>query len=353
MPIEKKKEFLINCAYYGIWTAVIFFTVRFAFKYLLPFIVAYFVALMLHKPIKFISEKTKIAYKISSIICIGCFYAVAVTAIFMMGYQLRILVKNVFFILPQFYTETFLPMVENWVSRLYRRFAFADPQWQPAIDRLAESAGTALQNISVTVISKLSSVTTSLPSVFAGIIIAVVASFFISRDYENIIAFVKSKMPSKLKGVAGGVAESGVSTAKAYLRSYAIIMCITFCELSVGFLLLRVKMGIVIAFATAVFDILPVLGLGAVLWRWRIYSFAVGNTAFGAGLVIMYCIITVVRNIIEPKIVSGRVGLPPVVTLAAMFCGLKLMGVTGMILLPVVIVIVKQISSQGIIKINF
>lgn len=67
----------------------------------------------------------------------------------------------------------------------------------------------------------------------------------------------------------------------------------------------------------------------------------------------MYCIITVVRNIIEPKIVSGRVGLPPVVTLAAMFCGLKLMGVTGMILLPVVIVIVKQLSSQGIIKINF
>ena len=167
MPIEKKKEFLINCAYYGIWTAVIFFAVRFAFKYLLPFIVAYFVALMLHKPIKFISEKTKIAYKISSIVCIACFYAVAVTAIFMMGYQLRILVKNVFFILPQFYTETFLPIVENWVSRIYQRFAFADPQWQPAIDRLAESAGTALQNISVTVISKVSSVTTSLPSVFA------------------------------------------------------------------------------------------------------------------------------------------------------------------------------------------
>lgn len=142
--------------------------------------------------------------------------------------------KNVFFILPQFYTETFLPMVENWVSRLYRRFAFADPQWQPAIDRLAESAGTALQNISVTVISKLSSVTTSLPSVFAGIIIAVVASFFISRDYENIIAFVKSKMPSKLKGVAGGVAESGVSTAKAYLRSYAIIMCITILRIVCG-----------------------------------------------------------------------------------------------------------------------
>ena len=156
---------------------------------------------------------------------------------------------------------------------------------QPAIDRLAESAGTALQNISVTVISKLSSVTTSLPSVFAGIIIAVVASFFISRDYENIIAFVKSGgCHSKLKGVAGGVAESGVSTAKAYLRSYAIIMCITFCELSVGFLLLRVKMGIVIAFATAVFDILPVLGLGAVLWPWRIYSFAVGNTSLRCGI---------------------------------------------------------------------
>lgn len=68
-------------------------------------------------------------------------------------------------------------------------------------------------------------------------------------------------------------------------------------------------MGIVIAFATAVFDILPVLGLGAVLWPWRIYSFAVGNTAFGAGLVIMYCIITVVRNIIEPKIVSGPCGI--------------------------------------------
>lgn len=352
MPLDKKKEFIINFAYYGLLAALIYVAVKFASKYLLPFIVAYFVALILNKPIKFISRKTKIKYKISSVICIGCFYAVAVTAFFMMGYQLRSLIKNVFFILPQFYRETFLPVAEEWISRFNGVFTFVSDEWQPALDRLGDSAGTALQNISVAVISKLSSATTTLPSVFAGVVIMVVASFFISADFDGINNFVKSKMPDKFRGVAGGVIQGGISTAKAYLKSYALIMCITFGELTLGFLLLRVKMRVVIAFATAVFDIMPVLGLGAILWPWRIYSFATGNTVFGAGLVIMYLIITVVRNIIEPKILSGHVGLPPIVTLAAMFCGLKIMGVTGMILFPVSLAIVRQLSSQGIINFN-
>ena len=127
-------------------------------------------------------------------------------------------------------------------------------------------------------------------------------------------------------------------------------MTITFCELTVALWLLGAENFVVIALIIAAFDIIPVCGSGGVLIPWAVFSLVQGRFAFGAGMLIVYIIITVIRQIIEPKIVGDQVGLPPVITLMAMFLGVRFMGVFGLFAFPVALVILKNLNDNGYIR---
>lgn len=105
----------------------------------------------------------------------------------------------------------------------------------------------------------------------------------------------------------------------------------------------------VISLVTAIIDIVPVLGTGTVLVPWLLFSFLVGDTGLGIGLLVMYVVITVVRQVIEPKLVAGQLGLPAFVTVIAMFLGVKLFGFIGLFLLPMTIIFAKLLNDKGII----
>ena len=124
-----------------------------------------------------------------------------------------------------------------------------------------------------------------------------------------------------------------------------ILLCIIF--LFAGLMILGVKNAFLISLVTAVIDILPVLGVGAVLLPWGILSIVSGNSFLGVGMLVLYAIITVVRNFLEPKIVGNRTGINPLFILLAMFLGLKLIGAAGIIVLPVtLIVVVKYYKNE-------
>ena len=125
-------------------------------------------------------------------------------------------------------------------------------------------------------------------------------------------------------------------------------MLLTFGELTAGLLLLRVPHAVLLAALIAVVDILPILGTGTVLIPWIAVSLLGGNTAFAVGLTVLYVVITVVRNILEPRVVSRQIGLHPLATLFFMFLGLRATGgIAGMLLFPVGAIIVKQLQEAG------
>ena len=122
-----------------------------------------------------------------------------------------------------------------------------------------------------------------------------------------------------------------VGTLLICIRSYALIMSITFLELSIGLTLIGVEHSIPTALCIALFDILPVLGTGGIMIPWTVISLLQGRYALGVGLAVVYLAVTVIRNILEPKIVGGQLGLHPVVTLAGMFIGAQLFGIIGLL----------------------
>jgi predicted PurR-regulated permease PerM len=106
---------------------------------------------------------------------------------------------------------------------------------------------------------------------------------------------------------------------------------------------------VIIAFVVSIVDIVPVLGTGTVLIPWAVYSLISGRVGMGIGLVILYAVITVLRQVIEPKLVAHQVGLPSIVTIMAMFLGARIFGAFGILLLPLTVIVVKLMLDEGII----
>ena len=141
-----------------------------------------------------------------------------------------------------------------------------------------------------------------------------------------------------------------VGTVRQVLKAYLLIMAITFGEISLGLWLLRVDYYLIIGLTVAVLDILPVLGSGSILIPWGIWTLLGGNLPLGAGILLLYAVVTGVRTVLEPRLVGGGMGLSPLVTLISMYVGMKLLGVGGLILAPMAVTLVLFLEESGHIR---
>ena len=124
-------------------------------------------------------------------------------------------------------------------------------------------------------------------------------------------------------------------------------MLMTFAEVLVGLSILRVRYALLMSLIIAVVDILPILGTGTVLIPWAIFSYVTGDGGLGTGLLILYAIVLILRQLIEPRIVGSSLGLHPLATLASIYLGIKLIGLGGIFIGPAAALLVKGISRDS------
>jgi sporulation integral membrane protein YtvI len=140
------------------------------------------------------------------------------------------------------------------------------------------------------------------------------------------------------------IKDNGIDVLFKFAKAYALLLGLTFVELSIGLALLRVHYAILWAALIALVDILPVLGTGTVLIPWAVVNLILGNYPLGVGLLVLYGIITVVRQSLEPRVVGKQIGLYPLVTLVCMFLGSYLFGFVGLFALPIAVTVLVQLS---------
>ena len=174
-----------------------------------------------------------------------------------------------------------------------------------------------------------------LPDLFLFVLVLIMATLFVCADYDKVCRMIVRKLPSTLRPGLLSARDRMVSGGLRLLRAYGLLFLLTFTELVIGFSILRIDYALVFAFVTAVIDILPVLGAGSVLLPFALLLFLRGETGTGIGMVILYIIITVIRQYAEPRIVGKSVGVPPILMLMAMYLGYHLLGVKGLLLAPV------------------
>ena len=133
----------------------------------------------------------------------------------------------------------------------------------------------------------------------------------------------------------------------------SVLILISFIISVIGLYLLKVigmdiKYPLLIALAIGFVDALPILGSGTVMVPWAIISALNGDLKLGISIIVLWIIMSVVRQFLEPKIVSGKIGIHPIFTLIAMYTGFKLIGVMGMLVGPIVLIILKSIFAKEI-----
>ena len=174
----------------------------------------------------------------------------------------------------------------------------------------------------------------SMPEIVVTAIVILLSLFYFSKDYHKISGALTRALPSSLQERLPRLKKDIVFVISGYVRSYTLIILVAFAQVFAGLLILNVEGAFAIAIICAFVDALPILGVGVVLVPWSIVSFVIGNQRLGIGLLILFTIIYIVRQIIEPRIVSSQMNVHPLVAIISMYAGLKIAGVGGMIVAP-------------------
>ena len=350
--MEKRKAFLLNFAYYAVYIAIAYVILRYGFKYVAPFAIAFVVAFLLKSPISFLSRKLKVPRKPVALLTVLVFYLTVGSLIALLGIKLVGGIAGLMGRLPMLYETYGMPYLAQVIHNLETVLYQLDDSLVSAINGLGtqmlSSLGSLVSKISSSVISFASNFATSLPGFFINVVLMIISSFFIAGDYEKLTGFCINQLSEGSKAIFIQIKEYVVGTLWVCIRSYAIIMTITFTELSIGLSILKINHAILVAACIAIFDVLPVLGTGGVVIPWIVLTAIKGNFGLALGLLILYVIITVIRNIIEPKIVGGQLGLHPVVTLASMYAGVRLIGGIGLFGFPIGLSLMCYLNDHGV-----
>ena len=169
------------------------------------------------------------------------------------------------------------------------------------------------------------------------------------KDYDYVVEFVHKNTTPKITNLIENIKDIVSNSIFKLGKSYLLLMTITFAELCLGFWIIGIDSPVSVAAIVAIVDIMPVLGTGTVVIPWGIICILLGNIWQGIALLALYLVITVVRNFLEPKIIGDQVGIHPLLTLLAIFIGLKLFGVVGVIACPVTLIVIIGLQRRGIL----
>lgn len=220
------------------------------------------------------------------------------------------------------------------------------PESEHAVGEMASRVlGEVLSEIGTSCSAAIGRFLRATPRFLIRAVVCVMATFYLSADYGRLCDRFCSLLPSaytrRIASIGGGVGRA----VRRYLRAYLLLFVLTFFEVLIGLWILRQPYAFLIALGVAVVDLLPLFGAGAVLVPWAIFSLLFGAHSLGLGLLILFGVMTIVRQIAEPHVVGGSLGLHPFVTILFLFVGWELFGVLGMILAPGAALLGKEILT--------
>jgi len=353
MKLEQQRAFLIRFAYYGVILFLAFLLLKYGFSLLAPFLLGLLIAYILTKPIRFLSQLLHLPRKLTAILVVLLFYCVVGLLLSMAGIRILASLAALISNMPTIYEVHLRPFFTAILLNVEDAFHHLNPAVVAALDQMGSQliqwAGQMVSSLSVTAMSIATGVAYSLPSLFIKLVLMIIASFFIAIDYERLKEFCLRQFNDTYRAIILEIKEYVVGTLFVCIYSYLIIMFITFLELSIALTVIGNHHPILVAFCVAIFDILPVLGTGGVMIPWAVLTAIKGDLSMALSLLLIYLAITVIRNIIEPKIVGSQLGLHPVVTLSSMFVGAQLFGVLGLFGFPIILSLLRHLNDRGVI----
>ena len=349
-PLEKQRAFIIRFTYWAILLACAALLGAYVLPVLVPFFLAFAIAALLNRPIRILSEKLRLRRSLVSVVLVLAFFLVVGGLLAWIVTLVLSAAAQTFSLLPGFFERTVFPLLDQVILDAEALFGSLDPAFVAMVEdnaaSLLASMHSGILHLSNSILSAIAGLVAGVPALFMKTVITVIVTFFLAADYELITGFLKKQIPADKADTFRKLQKFLGHTLPRFILNYGLIFSLTFVELAIGLTLLKVPAGIFVAMVIAVLDILPILGTGGVLIPWAIISLIMGSYGLGIGIFVLYVVITVIRNIVEPKLIGKQMGLHPVVTLASMLVGLRLFGVLGLFGMPVLLSFLKKLREE-------
>ena len=253
-------------------------------------------------------------------------------------------------VLPDLESATLsgLDSLEVWLLGLAQKAPKGiSPILVHSVEGMFSSGSALLDGLTSRLLNLATSILKALPDSALGLGTWVLATFMLSARLPQIRAWLKEHLPKAWHERYAPHLQTLKKTVSGWLMAQAKLVGVTFCILTAGFLLLQITHPLLWAAATCLVDILPVLGTGTVLIPWSLVCFLQGDSLRGVGLLAIYAVVSLLRSVLEPRLVGKQLGLDPLVTLLAIYAGYRLWGLPGMLLAPVLAVAATQIFLQA------
>lgn len=182
------------------------------------------------------------------------------------------------------------------------------------------------------------------------LVVFVMASYFITGDYPRLRFELTDRVPLVARDFCRSLKDIFMSAFGGYIKSQLILSLGVFAILAVGFLFMGQPYGLLLAFALAVLDFIPIIGAGTVMVPWAVADMLLGRYSEAAALMSVWGVIALFRRFAEPKILGGQTGLSPILSLVGIYAGMKLGGVPGMVVGPLLLLVCINLAKLGIFR---
>lgn len=321
---------------------------------LAPFVLALIVAWLLNPMVRWLQRKLSVSRKILSMILIILIFCIIGGLLYGVGHmvvsQTRSLFENWSSVM-----DALLGMVDSVVAALNRLGDFVPAGVLTTGEGLAESLSNWLRGLDIS--GWLTSLAGRAPSLVSGVssfaistVVFIMASYFITSDYPRLRFLLTDRVPADTRTFCGTVKRIFMEAFGGYLKSQLLLSLGVFVILAVGFLIIRQPYGLLLAAGFAVLDFIPIIGAGTVMIPWAVVDLIIGNYVGGIQLLVIWGIIALFRRMGEPKILGDQTGLSPILSLLGIYVGMKVGGVLGMIVGPLLLLVLINLAKLGIFR---
>lgn len=348
MDYEYKKSFLINVAFVSVWALIGYVVAKSMTGFLLPFVIAVLISFLSNKTANVIGKR------------LGNNKAWLKIALLLGFYLIAVLVVGILVFLFIRYSGSFFNMLKGYITSPDNIFAVIKKSISEKALKLPQNLKNSLllmlENFSERLIVIAGDIASSftvatakfLPRFFISIVVTVVSSFYITKDYSRLLKFLRLMIGEKRFDFLRKIKSIIEGSVLKLFSGYLILSAITFAVVLIAFFAFSVEHAVVFALIVGFIDLLPVLGAGTVLIPATIYNFLTGKTTAAILLIILYITVTLLRNFLEPKLLSKKLNVSPLLMLLTLFLGLRIGGISGMLLLPVLVVVVITYYKEQI-----
>lgn len=328
-----------------------------AFKlavFYMPFLIAFIISLLIEPLIKFVNKRTSLTRKTSAIVVL---IMVSILLVGLIAWGITALIQETTNLLQSL--NQYIEMAYNQIQNMIQNINFEKLKIPAEVTGIIQNSlwdfiGT-VSNWVKNFLTSMMNFLTEIPTIAIYVGICFVAIYFICTDKLYMIDQLEHHLPREWVKRIGKHIRELIASIGAYLKAEMTLVLISFVVSLIGLYILKfsglnISYPLLAALAIGFVDALPILGSGTAMIPWAVVSAASGDITLAIAILVLWIIMSVIRQFAEPRVVSHHIGIHPIFTLIAMYTGFKAIGVLGMFIGPIVLIILKNIFSTMIDK---